>query len=106
MQLGEAGQGSRDIFEELLSRARLVGPAEGANFAPLKKAVIAMRKHAYKLIAYFGYDNFDRVYELYDLENDPDELVDLSSRDSGKLKPLREELLTSLEKANLPFVRK
>jgi arylsulfatase A-like enzyme len=79
---------------------------ENSAFAPLKKAVISMRKRNYKLIAYLGYDNFDQVYELYDLENDPDELVDLSSRDSGKLKPLKEELLANLEKANRPFEKK
>jgi len=79
---------------------------ENSAFAPIKKAVISMRKRNYKLIAYLGYENFDQVYELYDLENDPDELVDLSSKAPGKLKSLKEELLAHLEKANRLFKKK
>ncbi len=76
---------------------------ENSAFAPLTKAVISMRKRNYKLIAYFGYENFDQIYELYDLENDPDELVELSSKDPKKLISLKDELLANLEKANRAF---
>ncbi len=90
--LGGAVDDDRPIFSILAN--------ENSAFAPIKKAVISMRKRSHKIIAYLGYEGFDQVYELYDLENDPEELVDLSSRDSGKLKSLKEELLDNLEKAN------
>jgi arylsulfatase A-like enzyme len=72
-------------------------------FAPLKRAVFSMRKHNYKLIAYLGYPGFDHVYELYDLESDPEELTDLSALEPAKLKSLRDELFTNLEEANRLF---
>lgn len=33
----------------------------------------------YKLIWYIGYAGYDNVYELYNVEKDPEELVDLSN---------------------------
>jgi hypothetical protein len=65
-----------------------------------------MRKYNYKLIAYLGYEKFDQVYELYDLENDPDELFDLSSKNPRELTVLKDELFANLEKANRSFKKK
>jgi arylsulfatase A-like enzyme len=78
---------------------------ENSAFAPITKAVISMRKRNHKLIAYLGYENFGQTYELYDLENDPEELVDLSVREPGKLKSLRDEALENLEDANRLFLQ-
>ena len=36
-----------------------------------------MIKGDYKLIHYFGYENYQDEYELYDLKNDPGELENL-----------------------------
>ncbi len=47
---------------------------ENSQFLPLTKAAISMHKGNYKLISYLGYEYMDSAYELYDLENDPEEL--------------------------------
>jgi arylsulfatase A-like enzyme len=75
-------------------------------FNPIKKAVITMHKGAYKLIAYLGYESFDQVFELYDLENDPEEMVDLVSKDVKTLSALKDELFSHLDEANKPFTKK
>jgi arylsulfatase A-like enzyme len=73
---------------------------ENSAFGPLKRAVISMHKREYKLIAYLGYDNFDHVYELYDLANDPDELNNLISKDEKTLAAMKDELFAYLDAAD------
>jgi hypothetical protein len=68
--------------------------------------VIAMRKGPYKLIAYLGYENFDQVFELYNLAVDPQELLDLSSKELGVFSKLKQEFYFYLENANRFFVKK
>ncbi|MBC7875869.1 MAG: sulfatase-like hydrolase/transferase [Anaerolineales bacterium] len=79
---------------------------DNSAFAPLKKAVISMRKRSYKLIAYLGYDNVEQVFELYDLENDPDELINLATKDSNTLSAMKAELFAYLDETNRPFMKK
>jgi arylsulfatase A-like enzyme len=73
-------------------------------FGPITRASIAMRKGGYKMISYLGYSDLDRVFELYDLENDPDELQDLAGKESRILALLKDELFENLDNANRPFV--
>lgn len=77
--------------------------AQNSVFLPLQKAAIAMRKGAYKLIAYFGYPDYDSVYELYHLEEDPEELRELSKDDPSVFAAMKEELLDALAQANRPY---
>ena len=77
--------------------------AENSVYLPLRKATISMRKGPHKLIAYFGYPDHDGVYEMYHLQNDPEELHDLSRQDVSTFSVLREELLDNLDRANKPF---
>jgi len=74
-------------------------------FAPFKKATIVMRKGAYKLIAYFGYQEVEEGYELYDIETDPEELKDLAREPPAEFARMKEELLDHLADANRPFER-
>lgn len=78
---------------------------QNSAFLPLTKAAFAMRKGAYKLIAYLGYGGEDGVYELYDLENDPEELHELSQDEPALFSGLKEEFLAALAEANRPFER-
>jgi arylsulfatase A-like enzyme len=96
--LGGKEDSERPIFS--------VYAADNSAFGPLKKTVIAMRKGPYKLIAYLGYENFDQVFELYNLAVDPEELLDLSSKELGVFSKLKQEFQFYLEKANQPFVKK
>ena len=79
---------------------------DNSAFGPMKKAVIAMRKGPYKLIAYLGYENFDQVFELYNLAVDPEELLDLSTKELGIFSKLKQEFYFNLENANKPFIKK
>jgi len=59
---------------------------------PLKRATFALIQDRYKMIYYQGYENFDQVFEVYDLENDPQETVNLYSPDDMISKDLEEAL--------------
>ncbi|MFC1879836.1 sulfatase [Chloroflexota bacterium] len=52
---------------------------ENPKYAPLKKATFVVIKGQYKLIHYIGYREYDGHYELYDLEQDPEELNNIYS---------------------------
>jgi arylsulfatase A-like enzyme len=73
---------------------------------PIDRATIALYQGPYKLIAYFGYEELpsgEIMYELYDLENDPEELVDLYPSNPGLAKPMVEELMDKIEAINKPY---
>jgi hypothetical protein len=65
-----------------------------------------MRKGGYKLIVYLGYGGeADRIYELYDVENDPEELRELSRDEPDVLSAMKEVFFRHLTEANGPFER-
>jgi arylsulfatase A-like enzyme len=70
---------------------------------PLRKATVAMIKGRYKLIHYRGYEGFDDQYELYDLEEDPEELQDLYAIREEIAAVMRQELLAAIEEKDHPF---
>ena len=73
-------------------------------FAPFKTATIAMRKGAYKLIYYLGYTGkYENVYELYNLENDIEEMNNLYTSEAVIASQMRTELLEALNAANSRF---
>ncbi len=73
-------------------------------FAPLQQTTLAMRKGNQKMIYYTGYEGGDS-FELYDLENDLEELNDLYPEDLSVAKVMKEELLDTLSRVNKPFAR-
>jgi arylsulfatase A-like enzyme len=72
--------------------------------SPLSKGTVAMVKDRYKLIYYFGYDGFDDQYELYDLNNDPEELDDLYAESNSVARELSAELQGKLEEVNKGYL--
>lgn len=68
---------------------------DNSIFMPLKKMAVSMRKREHKIIAYIGYTP-EPLYELYDLENDPHELSDLSGKNAKILSAMKDELLSYL----------
>jgi arylsulfatase A-like enzyme len=62
-----------------------------------------LNKANHKLIYYRGYDELDGKFELYDLDNDPEEMTDLTGKDLASAKQLKEELLDALADADRPY---
>ena len=76
---------------------------QNSAFRPITKAAFCMQKGTHKLIAYLGYAAGEDLYELYDLENDPEELHDLSAKAPSVFSQMKEEFHTFLAEANRPF---
>jgi len=76
---------------------------ENSAFLALTKATIAMRKGNYKLIHYMGYPKHGDVDELYNLQDDPEELKNLVKSDTTTLSRMKEEMLGALDAANKPY---
>jgi arylsulfatase A-like enzyme len=75
---------------------------ENGQFDPLTKATAMIVKEQYKLISYFGYKKLKRkpLYELFDLDRDPEELNNLYPAYSTIASNLLEELDTKIQEAN------
>jgi arylsulfatase A-like enzyme len=86
--------GKEDAERSTFSMEAQTNPA----FAPLKTLSLAMRKGKYKLTYYKNFQNQDS-FELYDMENDPQELVDLYPTQTNAV-VLKDELLAKLESVN------
>ncbi|HZQ06159.1 MAG TPA: sulfatase [Anaerolineae bacterium] len=77
-----------------------------AKQAPLTKATIAMVIDDYKFIHYLGYEEgYDNFSELYNLEQDPEEMTNLVSTKPETASELKAELLGQLEQANQRYRR-
>ena len=70
---------------------------ENSAFLALTKATIAMHKGNYKLIHYLGYPKHSDVDELYNLQDDPEELRILVKSDTITLSRMKEEMLADLD---------
>lgn len=71
-------------------------------YQPLAKATAAVLRWPYKLVLYRGYKNFDGKYELYHLENDPYENVNVYKDDPAG-RELQQELDARLAEADSLF---
>ncbi len=77
-----------------------------SSFAPLTKTTLALLRGDYKLIHYRGYSGaYAQAYELYDIRNDPDEMVNLynDGQYAGVAASLQAELLAELDAKNQPY---
>ncbi|MFZ5908633.1 MAG: sulfatase [Chloroflexota bacterium] len=84
----------------------VVHAEKNEQLAPLTVGTYALIRGRYKLTAFFGYKELaggkERV-ELYDLENDPEELHDLSPVETGIAADLLAELKAKLDEVNQPY---
>ncbi len=76
------------------------------QYAPLTHASTMLVRGRYKLLYFFGYADrgIDELVKLYDLEADPEELVDLSSTEKDIAAELLRELKTKLAEVNKPYM--
>ena len=70
---------------------------------PLRLATLAMRKGRYKIIYYTGYPDYNDRSELYDLQNDPDELIDISNSNQVIVEDMKAELKNQLKQADARY---
>lgn len=71
---------------------------------PIQTATISLRKGGYKLIGYYGYDGFETGFELYDLDNDPEEMNNLVFSKKQVAAEMRAEIETKLREVNSPYL--
>jgi arylsulfatase A-like enzyme len=79
---------------------------ENAAFRPITHATFTIIKGGYELFFYTGYPGHDDLFELYHLDEDPDELQNLFSKDITTAAHMKEELLEAIEAANRNFQKK
>ena len=58
---------------------------------------ISMIKDRHKMIYYSGYPKRPETFELYDLNDDPEEVKDIAQKDTATASRMKEELLESFE---------
>ncbi|MBV5323307.1 hypothetical protein JZU51_00815, partial [bacterium] len=73
---------------------------------PLSQASIVLVKGRYKLHYYFGYAEIDgsELVKLFDVQDDPGEMNDLSQSQKGIASEMLNELKASLAKAEKPYL--
>jgi arylsulfatase A-like enzyme len=94
----DPGVGPRDIYA-----LQAIG---AGHEKPLEKATAMLLRESYKLSYFFGYADLggDREYiELYDLENDPDELHNLARQRPALRDDLLADLKAKIVEVNEPF---
>lgn len=70
----------------------VVEAKQNPKSGPLRQATFALIKGQHKLIKYSGYPDFDEVYELYNLKQDPEEMNDIYPSSRSITSTLRDEL--------------
>jgi len=93
--------GQQDVSRSIFT----IEAKDNSAFKPLTEATISMIKGNLKLIYYQGYQNYDRIFELYDLGNDLEEMHNLYKKDVSTASQLKSELLNALFFADQPFNR-
>jgi len=91
--LGGEENTERDVY--------MLEAKSNSAFGALSHCTFAMRKGKYKIILYRGYEVFGKdVFELYDLENDPEEMNDLFPQGNALANDLSAELLQKFNEIN------
>jgi arylsulfatase A-like enzyme len=78
----------------------VVEAKENPKHGALNEATLAMYKGAYKMIQYLGYPGYQDSYELYNLEDDPEELSDIFHQAGALADEMKAQLEMHRLKAN------
>ena len=74
-----------------------------SSFTPLRNYSMSITRDGHRLIHYsFPKDDYEK-FEFYDLNNDPDELVDLFPAKPPLALEMQDELLQKIEEVNQPY---
>jgi hypothetical protein len=93
-----APDAERSVF---VVRAPKTGPS-----APISRASTALVRGNHKLLYFFGFPEkgIDELVKLYDLEQDPEEMTDLSASSRDVTEALLSELKARLREKNQPYM--
>jgi arylsulfatase A-like enzyme len=89
---------TRDIFS--------MNPRHSQPDKKMKEGTLSVLKDNYKLTYHFGHEEMEdtpEYYELYDLVNDPEELVNLFDEQPEISQALKQILFEQFEKAEAPY---
>jgi hypothetical protein len=80
--------------------------ARNDSGAPITRASTVLLKGRYKLLYFFGYADkgIHELVKLYDLDTDPEELVDLSASHSDITSEMLGELKSKIQEVNQPYL--
>jgi len=79
---------------------------DNAAFRPIKRGTFTLIKGSYELFLFTGYPGHPDAFELYNLQEDPDELRDLFSKDITTASKMKDELLEAINAANRNYQAK
>ncbi len=95
---GGTEDASRSIFPMMAK--------DNAMFRPIEHATFTIIKGAYELFFFTGYPDHPDAFELYNLQDDPDELNDLYKKDITTASQMKAELLEAVSAANRDYPKK
>ena len=75
-------------------------------FRPIQRATFTLIRDGYELFFFTGYPGHPNAFELYNLQEDPQELQDLFRRDITTASRMKDELLEAIHKANRNYDKK
>jgi hypothetical protein len=79
---------------------------DNAAFRPLEHASFSILKGPYELFFFTGYPDHPDTFELYNLQEDPNELQDLFGKDITTASQMKDELLEAVDAANRNYQTK
>ncbi|RPJ23763.1 MAG: hypothetical protein EHM33_19965, partial [Chloroflexi bacterium] len=94
--------GAEDVSRSIFSMVA----KDNATFQPIERATFTMIKGPHELLFFTGYKDHQDRFELYNLQEDPDELQDLFSKDITTASQMKDELLEAVNAANRNYQKK
>jgi choline-sulfatase len=79
---------------------------DNAAFRPIQRATFTLIKGGYELFFFTGYPCHPDAFELYNLQEDPQELHDLFRKDITTASQMKDELLEAIHMANRNYDKK
>ncbi len=79
---------------------------DNAAFRPLAHGTFTVINGPYELFFFTGYPDHPDTFELYNLQEDPNELQDLFSKDITTASQMKDELLAAIDTANRNYQKK
>jgi len=95
-----------DQHQDSVRSVFAVEAKKNKRYKPISTGTIMIVKNQYKLTYYFGYEELKGrgpLVELYDILNDPEEMIELSESNTKLANDLYDELMGELQKADAPY---